>query len=142
MILTTKKSKKLTRFCEQCQKFGKSPGRFKFKLRDEVNFNYTILIDIMYIDGNPILHIVDEGTRYQAAQWLRNMTSEHIWDTLCYPWINTYQGPPDYIISDAGKNLVGKHFVQSAAAMALRTKAVPVEAHWSIGMVERYHHVL
>lgn len=76
--------RKLTRFCKQCQKFGKSPGRFEFKLRDEINFNHAILIDIMYIDNNPILHIVDESTRYQAAQWLCNMTSEHIWDTLCY----------------------------------------------------------
>lgn len=32
--------------------------------------------------------------------------------------------------------------MQSASAMKIRTKAVPVEAHWSIGMVERYHIVL
>ncbi|KAI0990954.1 hypothetical protein K3495_g17233, partial [Podosphaera aphanis] len=50
--------------------------------------------------------------------------------------------PPDYVITDAGKNFVSKNFVQSEATMAIRTKAVPVEAHWSIGMVERYHHVL
>lgn len=57
--------KRLTRFCDQCQKHGKSPGRFRFKLRDEVSFNHIILIDIMYIDSDPVLHIIDEGTRYQ-----------------------------------------------------------------------------
>ncbi|KHJ30810.1 hypothetical protein EV44_g3573 [Erysiphe necator] len=104
--------KRLTDFCEQCQKHGKSPGRFKFKLRDEINFNFTILVDIMFIDNSPILHIIDEATRYQAAQWLSNMTSEHVWDTLCYAWINTYLGPPDYIITDAGKNFLGKNFLK------------------------------
>jgi len=58
----------LTRFCHHCQKFGKSPGRFRFTLRDDVNFNYNIIVDVMYISGAPLLHIVDEGTRFQAGR--------------------------------------------------------------------------
>lgn len=36
---------KLTKYCKQCQKHGKSPGRFKFILHDEYDFNYAIYID-------------------------------------------------------------------------------------------------
>ena len=39
----------LTKYCESCQKYGASPGRFKFTLRDDVEFNYYIYMDIMYI---------------------------------------------------------------------------------------------
>ena len=60
--------KKLTKFCTFCQKYGKSPGRFKFNLRDNVEFNYSIIVNIMYIDNSPILHVVDESTRFQAAR--------------------------------------------------------------------------
>lgn len=70
------------------------------------------------------------------------MTSEHVWNKPCYAWINIYQGPPDYIITDAGKNFISKNFVQNASALTIKTKAVPIEAHWSIGMVERYHLML
>ena len=54
-------------------------------------------------------------------------------------WIDTYLGPLDLITSDAGKNFVSKEFKEYANTMGIRTKAVPVEAHNSIGIVERYH---
>jgi hypothetical protein len=54
-------------------------------------------------------------------------------------WINTYLGPPDMIIYNIGKNFISKEFKQYAGTMGIRTKGVPVEAHNSIGMVERYH---
>jgi hypothetical protein len=52
----------LTKYYESCQKHRASPGRFKFTLRDDVEFNYCIYVDIMYIHNQPLLHIVDEGT--------------------------------------------------------------------------------
>ena len=42
----------------------------------------------------------------------------------------------------AGKNIVSKEFRQHAMSMAISTKRVPVEAHWSIGLVERAHPAL
>jgi hypothetical protein len=70
----------LTRYCHHCQKHGKSPGRFRFTLRDDIDFNYSIVVDIMYIDGAPLLHIVDKGTRFQAGRWLQNISAKHTWD--------------------------------------------------------------
>ena len=60
----------LTKYCHLCQKHGKSLGRFHFTLWDDVEFNYCIIVDIMYISGSPLLHVVDEGTRFQAGRWL------------------------------------------------------------------------
>ncbi|KAI0994210.1 hypothetical protein K3495_g13972 [Podosphaera aphanis] len=53
---------RITKFCVFCQTHSRSPGRFKFVLKDDVYFNQSIFIDVMYIDGNPILQVVDEGT--------------------------------------------------------------------------------
>ena len=129
----------LTKYCEHCQKHGKSPGRFKFNLRDDVNFNYSIIVDIFYITGKPVLHVVDEGTRYQAGQWLQNISATHTWDTLRKCWIDTYLGPPDQLVADAGKQFTSKEFNQHATTMGIKVKIVPIEAHNSIGIVERYH---
>src|SRR5436305_638081 len=38
------------KFCEFCQKHGRSPGRFMFTLKDDIHFNYALIIDVMYID--------------------------------------------------------------------------------------------
>jgi hypothetical protein len=129
----------LTKYCEKCQKHGRSPGRFKFNLRDDVNFNYSVIVDIFYINGKPVLHVVDEGTRYQAGQWLQNISATHTWDTLRQCWIDTYLGPPDQLITDAGKQFTSKEFSQHAGTMGIKVKIVPVEAHNSVGIVERYH---
>jgi hypothetical protein len=60
--------KKLSKFCTFCQKHEKSSERFKFILRDDVNFNFSIIVNIMYIENNLILHVIDEVTRFQAAK--------------------------------------------------------------------------
>ena len=93
----------------------------------------------MYISGSPLLHVVDEGTRFQAGRWLRDISAKHTWDVLRMCWIDTYLGLLDLITHDAGKNFVSKEFKQYATIMGISTKGVPVEAHNSIGMVERYH---
>jgi hypothetical protein len=132
----------LTKYCSFCQKYGRSPGRFKFTLREDLDFNHSVYVDIIYINGSPVLHIIDEATRYQAARWLQNISAKHTWDTLRACWIDTYIGPPEYITHDAGRNFISKEFQQYAMAMAISTKAVPVEAHWSVGLVERAHPAL
>jgi hypothetical protein len=57
-------------------------------------------------------------------------------------WINTYLGPLDYIVSDAEKNFVSKEFKKYVNTIGIWTKAVPVEAHNSVRIVERYHSLL
>jgi hypothetical protein len=93
----------------------------------------------MYINSQPLLHIVNEGTRFQNSKWLRNISARHTWEKLQECWINTYLGPPDLIVHDAGKNFVSKEFKQHARAMGTTCKSVLVEAHNSISIVERYH---
>lgn len=129
----------LSRFCHYCQKYDKSPGRFRFTLRDDVDFNYNIIVDIMYISDSPLLHIVDKATQFQTGRWLRDISAKHTWDALRACWIDTYLGPPDVVTHDAGKNFISKEFKEYASTMGVRTKGIPVEAHNSIGMVERYH---
>ena len=135
---------RLTKYCSHCQKHGRSPGRFKFTLRADQDpvFNHSVFVDVMYIDGSPVLHVIDERTRFKAARWLRNLSARQTWDTLRSCWVDTYVGLPDFIFHDAGKNFVSKEFRQHAGAMAIATRSVPVEAHWSIGIVERAHPIL
>ncbi len=60
---------------------ARTPGRFKFTIReDQVLFNHTIIIDILYLDRKekqfPLLHAVDKGTAYQAARFLSNISAK------------------------------------------------------------------
>ena len=131
--------KEISRICHQCQMNGKAPGRFRFTLKDDHEFNFSVLVDVMYLDGSPVLQVVDSATAFGAARFLKDMSAVTAWNTLRACWIDTYLGPPDMVVHDAGTNFAASEFRQLARAMAVDVKEVPVEAHNSIGKVERYH---
>lgn len=56
------------KYYEQCQKHSQLPKRFVFTLKDDLNFNYNVIIDIMYIGGKLVLYLVDETIRFEAGQ--------------------------------------------------------------------------
>ena len=43
---------------------GKAPRRFKSTLKDEYEFNRCIVVDVMCLDGKPVLYVVDEATAF------------------------------------------------------------------------------
>ena len=57
-------------------------------------------------------------------------------------WIDIYLGLLDLITHNAGKNFVSKEFKQYATIMGISIKGVPVKAHNSIRIVERYYSLL
>jgi hypothetical protein len=64
----------------------------------------------MYLDSKSVLYIIDEATVFQAAKFLKNISTKTTWDTLQVCWIDVYQDLPDIIVSDAGKNFASKKF--------------------------------
>ncbi len=133
--------KKLTKFCNFCQKYVKSSERFKFTLKDDANcnFNYSVIVDVMYIENNLILHVVDDATRFQIAKWLQNIFAKHIWEMLRLCWIDVYLNLFDQILTDVDKNFASRKLRQFAISMTIIIKSVLVEAYWSIDVVKRYH---
>ncbi len=45
----------------------------------------------------------------------------------------------DHILHDADKNFVSRKFRQFVISMTISIKAISIEAHWSIDVIERYH---
>jgi hypothetical protein len=130
---------KLEKVSHQCQMHEKAPSRFKFTLKDDYEFNYSITIDVFYLDEKPVLHAIDSATSFGAARYLRNLSAKEAWEALRACWIDVYLGPPDSIVTDAGTNFASREFRQLAQSMAIEVKEVPVQAHNSVGLVERYH---
>jgi hypothetical protein len=52
---------------------SKLPGRFKFTLKDNYEFNYFVVIDILYLEGKPVLQVIDLATSFGAARFLKDM---------------------------------------------------------------------
>lgn len=129
--------------CNKCQRYGGALTRFKFTLRDDdIYFDHSIYLDIMYIDNKTLLNVLDETNRFQAARWLPNSGSIKVSNALRACWIDAYPEPPDIINHDAGTSYISSEFQHYPLFLELKTKEVPVEAANSMGIVERYHRPL
>ena len=93
----------------------------------------------MYLDNRPVLYIVDASTSFQAGRFLASLSAKETWEALKMCWIDTYLGPPDVLTHDAGTNFAASEFRAEAKLVGITCHQIPVEAHWSIGKVERYH---
>jgi hypothetical protein len=53
--------------------YKKSLGRFKFTLKDNYEFNYSVIIDVIYLNGKPVLQVIDSTTVFGAARFLKDI---------------------------------------------------------------------
>lgn len=132
----------LTKVCHHCQTHATGPQRFRFRLKEDMDFNYEIFVDIFTIDGRPVLHVIDSATGFSGARFLKDMSAKETWETLPTLWIDTYLGPPDVIVHDAGTNFGSTEFNNNAKFMGSECRQVPVEAHSAVGKIERAHFFL
>ena len=50
----------------------------------------------MYIDGKPVLHVIDQATAFQAACFLdEGMSAKSAFAALEHCWMNVYVGPSE-----------------------------------------------
>ena len=66
------------KYCHHCQKHGRFSDRFSFTIKGDVDFNFHIIVDIFYIEGKSVLHLIDEATRFQAGKWLKSITAKNV----------------------------------------------------------------
>ncbi len=119
--------------------YEKSLGRFKFTLKDNYEFNYSVIIDIMYLDRKPILQVVDSTTTFKATRFLKDMSTYIAQDTLHVCQIDTYLGPLDIVVYNTRKNFVSIEFKQLTNSIVIEIKEVLVEAYNSVNLVKRYY---
>lgn len=72
----------LTKYFNTCQWHSYALGHFNFTIKNNVNFNFNIIVNIFYIIDKLVLHIVNKTTCFQVGQWLKNISAKHVWEQL------------------------------------------------------------
>ena len=136
---TFKRIRDIVARCEPCQRIHNAPVRFRVSIGHEhVRFNARAYIDIMYLDGKPVLHIVDEATRFSAARFLPKVSTDAVWDSLILCWSSVYTGLPHHVMVDEGSQF-RKIFAELSALHDVKLEQSGVQSHHSLGIGERYH---
>ena len=65
--------------CQGRKRFGMHPYRCRVSLpRDEVIFNHEVAIDLFWVEGNPVLHIVDTQTGFQNVALPKSRSAQNV----------------------------------------------------------------
>ena len=51
-------------------------SRFKFTLKDNYEFNYTVIIDVIYLNSKPVLQVVNSSILFQTAKFLKDISAK------------------------------------------------------------------
>ena len=134
--------KKISKCCDPCKRIQNGLTRFRVSLgRENTRFNDEVMLDIMYIDGKPILHIVDDSTHFSAARYLPNVSTKTIWATIVECWASMYTGLPNAIRFDQGSQL-GNFLISIGTISGIQVNRSGIETHNALGIGERYHHII
>ncbi len=135
------------KYCHHCQNHEKFSNRFSFTLKNDLEFNFNVIVDILYLEiksdvNKSTLHSMNETIRFQADRWLKNIIARHVWNQLRVCWIDTYLESLDLITSKTNKQFIAREFKQYAVNMNIRINIVSAEIHHSIEMIKWYHEFL
>jgi ribosomal protein S17 len=123
--------------CIACSKTKPKPLVFKAAVPDEIIFGHEVVLDMCTIGGKVVLHVVDRGTGFQAADFVVSQRAGDLWEQFLRIRATKYMSP-DILTSDAGSAFLSQLWNESAAHMGIILRAVPVESHSSMGRGE--HH--
>lgn len=56
--------KMINKFCYYCQIKDKAPKQFEFILKKDIDFNYKIIVDIIYLNRKSIFYVIDVTTTF------------------------------------------------------------------------------
>lgn len=81
--------------CKDCKSFKSSPLRFKAAIPDDqIIFNHTVSVDLVWLYEKPALHVIDEQTGFRNACFLKSKSATDIWNAFTACWISVYVGFP------------------------------------------------
>ncbi len=127
---------------EPCQRIRNSLLRFRVSIGHEhTRFNARAYIDIMYLDGRPLLHVVDDATRFSAARFLPKFSTDSVREAIFLYCSCVCTGLPNTIMSDEG-SLFLNIFAELSALHDVNLGKSSVQSYHSLGIGERYHKIL
>jgi hypothetical protein len=136
---TLTKLQKIADVCATCRETAVPQQRFKVAFTHDGRFAEEIALDLQYVDGISLLHVVDLTTVFGAAQWLQSATVEAVWETFLECWATVYVGYPNTMRTDAGSIFVSPKWKRFADSTKIKLMQSGVEAHNSSGIGEKYH---
>jgi Reverse transcriptase (RNA-dependent DNA polymerase) len=132
----------IAKSCRTCQHLSRKPYHFHVSIPGDCIFNQTVAMDLMWLEGRAVLHVVDTSLHFNSAAFLMAQTVEGIWTAFLDCWCTLYLGYPDKLRVDSGSVFTSTRFAEITGNAGISLQVSGVESHNSLGSGERYHEPL
>ena len=132
--------------CTSCLMYHKPNQATPASMKQEAGkFNDVLQADVLWlkIDSKkfPVLSMIDQCTKFQAAAVLHGEKTEHFIPALERNWIKHF-GAPVQLLTDEGRGWLSDKMVEWTTDHCIDHQVAPGEAHTRLSLVERRHAVL
>ena len=133
--------KELPNSCEVCIRYKRTEPKPIVGFSLGTHFNENIAMDIKVINGNKVLHLIDQGTRYSVGVRIPSKESSDIISAIFKHWV-AYFGTPGFILIDYGREFNKQSFRDMAQNLNIVVCTAAAESPWSNGLNERHNGIL
>ena len=121
-----------------------SRKQISFQIRDteDLRFKQEVRLDLIWLDGKPVLHILDACTNFSAARFLPAEDTATVWNTLLKAWAHLYVGFLESLLVDQGSVFLSDECEGACQSSQIELRTTGVRSHNSFGAGETYHFLL
>ena len=91
--------KEVSRNCQICKQYRRPGALPAVGMPSATEFNEVVAMDIKFLNGKMILHLIDHLTRYSAAAFVPSKKPADIINKIFQIWISVF-GPPKGFLSE------------------------------------------
>ncbi len=124
--------------CAICAEYGPRPVSFRVREADKVMFNHRITLDLVWLPSRvpqssranrPALHIVDTGTRFNAATFINGESASEVWNAFLRCWSTLYTGMPNSMLVDQGSVFLADEWIAACELQNIELVSTGTESH-------------
>ena len=129
--------KKMTEECNICEKYKRNVPRPVVGMPMAKKFNEVVAMDLGEVEGRKFLMMIDLGTKYCQAEWLKDKRSETVADKFIKVWVRVF-GVPNKILSDNGGEFEGEEMKRAMENLGIKKLNTAAYSPFSNGICEKW----
>jgi hypothetical protein len=131
----------ITKSCDICKRFAKTPSRPVVALPMASSFNEVVAVDLKKWEGGHILHIIDMWSRFSMSTFIRRKRPSDIIEGLMVKWISIF-GVMGALMSDNGGEFNCDEVREVASILNIKLHTTAAHSPYQNGLCERVHGVI
>ena len=134
----------LSKNCETCLKFRKTPARPVVGLPLATEFNGVVVMDLKEKVKGKVwyLHLIDAATRFSVSNVIYNKKPATVIDKIMTSWIGAGFGAPAKFLADNGGEFANAEYRDMCENLNVECCNTAAYSPWQNGLCERNHAVV